>query len=158
MPPVLVFVRFIFYIILLKVTRTLICFIITTILANKKSSITNQLFIEHSKYYATHLKEKFSWPYLMEILGFEPKTSCLQSKRATNCAKFPAHFYALRIGSFGQRSRPKQSTPQRGRLLWLRFAVLCYAGSLVSLAPHRGAKQAKSNQCSTVCHIIKNKK
>lgn len=31
----------------------------------------------------------FSWPYLMEILGVEPKTFCLQSKRATNCAKFP---------------------------------------------------------------------
>jgi hypothetical protein len=33
--------------------------------------------------------KNFSWPYLMEILGVEPKTSCLQSKRATNCAKFP---------------------------------------------------------------------
>ncbi len=121
----------------------------------------------------------------MEILGFEPKTSCLQSKRATNCAKFPALFHALR----GAKHMASLASPNQSKAHWLRQT----ATRTAPLAPHRGAKQfsfaksnqsealrfadgfakakhsasllrgwmaslAKPNQCSTVCHIIKNKK
>ena len=67
----------------------------------------------------------------MEILGFEPKASCLQSKRATNCAKFtgflPPHIVRS-TASIASRAAPCHAKP-------------CHAFGKASASPFGKARQ-----------------